>query len=62
VLSSLSIQNFALIEKLDIDFSDKFSIITGETGAGNPYYWVPSGWFWANVPMWHRSKIKKKNA
>jgi DNA repair protein RecN (Recombination protein N) len=34
VLSSLSIQNFALIEKLDIDFSDKFSIITGETGAG----------------------------
>ena len=34
MLSSLSIQNFALIEKLDIDFSDKFSIITGETGAG----------------------------
>lgn len=34
MLSSLSIKNFALIEKLDIDFSDKFSIITGETGAG----------------------------
>jgi DNA repair protein RecN (Recombination protein N) len=34
MLSSLSIQNFALIEKLDIDFSNKFSIITGETGAG----------------------------
>ena len=34
MLTSLSIKNFALIEKLNIDFSDKFSIITGETGAG----------------------------
>jgi DNA repair protein RecN (Recombination protein N) len=34
MLASLSINNFALIEKLNIDFSDKFSIITGETGAG----------------------------
>jgi DNA repair protein RecN (Recombination protein N) len=34
MLTSLSIKNFALIEKLNIDFSDQFSIITGETGAG----------------------------
>ena len=34
MLSSLSIQNFALIEKLSIDFSTGFSTITGETGAG----------------------------
>lgn len=34
MLISLSINNFALIEKLNIDFSDKLSIITGETGAG----------------------------
>ncbi|MBC7641646.1 MAG: DNA repair protein RecN, partial [Flavobacterium sp.] len=34
MLASLSINNFALIEKLNIDFSNKFSIITGETGAG----------------------------
>jgi DNA repair protein RecN (Recombination protein N) len=34
LLTSLSIKNFALIEKLDIDFSENFSIITGETGAG----------------------------
>ncbi|RTY95090.1 DNA repair protein RecN [Flavobacterium sp. GT3R68] len=34
MLTSLSINNFALIEKLAIDFSDGFSIITGETGAG----------------------------
>lgn len=34
MLSALSIKNFALIEALDIDFSDGFTIITGETGAG----------------------------
>ena len=34
MLASLSINNFALIEKLNIDFSNKLSIITGETGAG----------------------------
>lgn len=34
MITSLSIENFALIEKLDIDFSKGFSIITGETGAG----------------------------
>lgn len=34
MLTSLSIKNFALIEALAIDFSDGFSTITGETGAG----------------------------
>ena len=34
MLTSLSIKNFALIEHLEINFSDKLSIITGETGAG----------------------------
>jgi DNA repair protein RecN (Recombination protein N) len=34
MLQSLSIKNFALIEHLDIDFSNGLSIITGETGAG----------------------------
>lgn len=34
MLTSLSIKNYALIERLSIDFSDGFSIITGETGAG----------------------------
>lgn len=34
MLTSLSIKNFALIEQLSIDFSDGFSTITGETGAG----------------------------
>ncbi|MBW3519316.1 DNA repair protein RecN [Flavobacterium sp. NKUCC04_CG] len=34
MLSVLSIKNFALIERLEIDFSNHFTIITGETGAG----------------------------
>ena len=34
MITSLSIENFALIEKLSVKFSDGFSVVTGETGAG----------------------------
>lgn len=34
MIVSLSIENFALIEKLSVKFTDGFSVITGETGAG----------------------------
>lgn len=34
MLQSLYIQNYALIDTLDIDFRPGFSVITGETGAG----------------------------
>lgn len=34
MLRNLHIQNYALIESLDLDFSEGFSVITGETGAG----------------------------
>lgn len=34
MLQHLTIQHYALIEHLDIDFSSGFSVITGETGAG----------------------------
>jgi len=34
MITSLSIENFALIEKLSVTFTDGFSVITGETGAG----------------------------
>jgi DNA repair protein RecN (Recombination protein N) len=34
MLSRLSIQNYAIIDKLDIDFSSHLNVITGETGAG----------------------------
>ncbi len=34
MLRTLSIQNYAIIDELEIDFSGKLNIITGETGAG----------------------------
>lgn len=34
MLQRLSISNYAIIDVLDIEFSDKLNIITGETGAG----------------------------
>lgn len=34
MLRQLSIQNYALIDRLDIDMNDGLTIITGETGAG----------------------------
>jgi DNA repair protein RecN (Recombination protein N) len=34
MLQKLSIHNYAIIDKLEIEFSDKLNIITGETGAG----------------------------
>ncbi|MBQ8361099.1 MAG: DNA repair protein RecN [Bacteroidaceae bacterium] len=34
MLQTLHIQNYALIDRLDIDFESGFSVITGETGAG----------------------------
>ena len=34
MLTSLSITNFALIDALEVNFNNGFSIITGETGAG----------------------------
>lgn len=34
MLKNLHIENYALIESLDIDFLSGFSVITGETGAG----------------------------
>lgn len=34
MLLKLFIENYALIQKLEIDWSDGFSVITGETGAG----------------------------
>jgi DNA repair protein RecN (Recombination protein N) len=34
VIKSLHIENYALIEHLDIEMYKGFSVITGETGAG----------------------------
>ena len=34
MLQKLSIQNYAIIDELEIEFSGKLNVITGETGAG----------------------------
>jgi DNA repair protein RecN (Recombination protein N) len=34
MLSRLSIQNYAIIDRLEVDFSSRLNVITGETGAG----------------------------
>jgi DNA repair protein RecN (Recombination protein N) len=34
MLSRLSIQNYAIIDQLEVDFSSQLNVITGETGAG----------------------------
>src|SRR3982750_4679008 len=34
MLQDLSIHNYAIIDSLQIDFSEKLNVITGETGAG----------------------------
>ena len=34
MLLTLSIKNYAIIDKLTIDFSDGLNVLTGETGAG----------------------------
>jgi DNA repair protein RecN len=34
LLSSLTIKNFAIIDKIQIDFQPKMTVLTGETGAG----------------------------
>lgn len=34
MLTSLHIENFALIEKTDVEFDERLNILTGETGAG----------------------------
>ena len=34
MLTQLRIENFALIDQLSIDFSEKLNVLTGETGAG----------------------------
>ncbi|MDD2497474.1 MAG: AAA family ATPase, partial [Desulfitobacteriaceae bacterium] len=34
MLQELYVENFALIEKLQVNFQDGFNVLTGETGAG----------------------------
>ena len=38
MLQSLHIENVAVIEKADIDFSTGMTVLTGETGAGKSVF------------------------
>ena len=45
MLKSLNIENIAVIEKADIEFSGGLNVLTGETGAGKSIR------FWASEPQ-----------
>ena len=38
MLNSLYIENFAIIDKINVDFTEGLNIITGETGSGNQFW------------------------
>ena len=38
MLKTLSIENIAVIEKAEIEFSNRFNVLTGETGAGKSIF------------------------
>jgi len=54
MLQSIYIQNYALIDTLDISFTPGFSVITGETGAGKSI--ILSACYWDNGPISKRSR------
>ena len=35
MLESIYIENFAIIDRLEVDFHNHMTVLTGETGAGN---------------------------
>ena len=35
MLESIYIENFAIIDRLEVSFHDQMTVLTGETGAGN---------------------------
>lgn len=46
MLVHLHVKNLALIEEAEVDFEEGLNILTGETGAGNPFSWERSIWLW----------------
>lgn len=48
MISSLRIENFALIDEVHIQFTKGFTVITGETGSGSRFYSMHSTLFWVN--------------
>jgi DNA repair protein RecN (Recombination protein N) len=60
MLLSLSVQNYALIEQLNINFSNQFATITGETGAGKSILLGALGLIMANRADLSSLKDKEK--
>jgi len=58
MLTNLSIKNYALIETLSVNFKDKLSIITGETGAGKSILLGALGFVFGKRSV--SSKLQKK--
>ena len=40
MIKSLHIQNYALLKNVFINFTDGFTVVSGETGAGNQLCWM----------------------
>ena len=41
MLLNVHVKNLALIDEVEMNFSDHLNILTGETGAGNRSLWAP---------------------
>jgi len=50
MLAELKIENVAVIEKAEVQFTPGLNVLTGETGAGKSIMIDPSMPFWATVP------------
>lgn len=49
MLTTLYIENIAVIEKTSIDFSQGLNVLTGETGAGKSIIKIQSTLLWDSV-------------
>ena len=40
MLRTLFVKDFAIIDGADVNFASGMSVLTGETGAGSPSFWI----------------------
>jgi len=50
MLTHILIRDFAIIDTLELELKPGMTVLTGETGAGNPSWWTRSAWSWATGP------------
>ena len=41
MLTTLSIKDFVLIDQLTLELDSGLTVLTGETGAGKAFFWMP---------------------